>query len=311
MSYFWAESSVPMDVDEDEGYRRAREAQQARAARRAYDRAAQQAQAAQQFREAQRAREEQQAYDRASQQAREAQQGYNRAAQQAREAEQTYDHHTEGSWYRTKTSYFNHRAGSSFPSSAHGNPAFFEHDSTFFKDGSFFDNGPFFRDGTFFNDGPFFRGGTFESRTSERENQERQRAQDSTRKEEERMHNMNRWEYIKTWWAKDRQVYGSAFDDFSASASAFIADNTRPFPKIRRYGCQRANCVKGEVLGVCHHDVEVTLRGSGCFDEKMVKKERLKWHPDRWTGKGELQKMSNELFQLIQRIIDGDGDVVA
>ncbi|ESZ96896.1 hypothetical protein SBOR_2690 [Sclerotinia borealis F-4128] len=140
----------------------------------------------------------------------------------------------------------------------------------------------------------------------ERRRESRREAEKAAAKESKRLADMNQWDYAKMWQRRDREAYGSAFDDFSTSAADFIKDNTKPFPKLKKHGCERNNCVNGNVLGVCHHEVEATLRGSGCFDEKSVKKERLRWHPDRWTGKGQLQVMSNELFQLIQRIVDGD-----
>lgn len=142
----------------------------------------------------------------------------------------------------------------------------------------------------------------------ERIHEERREARYSARKEQTSLDKLSRWEYAALWKVQDRSAYGTAFDDFSTSAAAFIRDNTKEFPRLKKHGCERHNCVKGELLGVCHHEVEATLRGSGCFDEKTVKKERLRWHPDRWTGKGELQKKSNELFQLIQRVIDGDAN---
>ncbi|KAJ8065177.1 hypothetical protein OCU04_005889 [Sclerotinia nivalis] len=140
----------------------------------------------------------------------------------------------------------------------------------------------------------------------ERRQKARREAGDAFRKEKRRLDNMDQWEYAKLWGNKDREAHGAAFDDFASSAADFIKDNTKEFPRLKKHGCARQNCVKGELLGVCHHELEATLRGSGCFDEKMIKKERLRWHPDRWTGKGKLQEKSNELFQLIQRIIDGD-----
>ncbi|CAD6442681.1 82c5e64f-9d13-41e3-acf4-3cc3e056ca3a [Sclerotinia trifoliorum] len=140
----------------------------------------------------------------------------------------------------------------------------------------------------------------------ERRQKARQEAEDAARKEKKSLDDMDKWEYVILWGNKDRKAHGQAFDDFASSANEFIRDNTKGFPRLKKHGCERQNCVKGNILGVCHHEVELTLRGSGCFDEKMIKKERLRWHPDRWTGKGELQEKSNELFQLIQRIIDGD-----
>ncbi|TGO35438.1 hypothetical protein BHYA_0158g00200 [Botrytis hyacinthi] len=134
----------------------------------------------------------------------------------------------------------------------------------------------------------------------------RRAAEEEARKEKKHFESMSQWEYAKQWGTSDRAAYGKAFDDFSASAAAFIKDNAQGFPHLKKHGCARNNCVRGEILGVCHHEVEMTLRGSGVFDEKVMKKERLRWHPDRWTGKGDLQIKANEFFQLIQRIIDGD-----
>ncbi|TEY84083.1 hypothetical protein BOTCAL_0021g00040 [Botryotinia calthae] len=139
-----------------------------------------------------------------------------------------------------------------------------------------------------------------------RRQEARRAAEEEARKEKKHFENMTPWAYAKQWSESDRAAYGNAFDDFSASATAFIKDNTQEFPRLKKYGFARHNCVRGEILGICHHEVELTLRGSGAFDEKMMKKERLRWHPDRWTGKGDLQTKANELFQLIQRIIDGD-----
>ncbi|KAI9645872.1 tetrahydrofolate synthase [Ciborinia camelliae] len=149
-----------------------------------------------------------------------------------------------------------------------------------------------------------------EQKAAERERRQeaRREAEEVAREEQKRFASLDRWAYIQLWRAQDRAAHGAAFDDFAATAADFIQDNGKEFPRLAKHGCDRANCVTGELLGVCHHEVEVTLRGSGCLDEKMVKKERLRWHPDRWTGKGELQRKSNELFQLIQRIIDGDAN---
>lgn len=134
----------------------------------------------------------------------------------------------------------------------------------------------------------------------------RREQRQEVRREQERLKHMDRWTYLKLWHAVDREAYGTAYDRFSASAAAFLADHTKEFPHLKSHGCERKNCVKGTLLQVCHHEVEVTLRGSGCLDEKMIKRERLRWHPDRWVGKGEVQVKCNELFQLIQRIVDGD-----
>jgi hypothetical protein len=46
--------------------------------------------------------------------------------------------------------------------------------------------------------------------------------------------------------------------------------------------------------------------GSGYYSKDWLKKERLKWHPDKFHGMGEIQDMAAEMFVLNQRLIDGD-----
>ncbi|KAB8296793.1 hypothetical protein EYC80_002210 [Monilinia laxa] len=140
---------------------------------------------------------------------------------------------------------------------------------------------------------------------AEKKADRRKKRQDTCREQSSLKH-IDRWAYLKMWQAADRAAYGTAYDEFSASAEVFFADHTKGFPRLKKHGCKRKNCVKATLLGVCHHEIEATLRGSGRMDEKMIKKERLRWHPDRWVGKQEVQVKCNELFQLIQRIVDGD-----
>jgi hypothetical protein len=47
------------------------------------------------------------------------------------------------------------------------------------------------------------------------------------------------------------------------------------------------------------------MLGSGCYSRDWLKKERLKWHPDKFHGMEETQDMAAEMFLLIHRLIDG------
>jgi hypothetical protein len=93
----------------------------------------------------------------------------------------------------------------------------------------------------------------------------------------------------------------------------FLDDETGkvpfPIPWKGKEGCKKGGCVRGELMGVCCHDVERVLReGAGVvYDEGYLRKERLRWHPDRFTGRGDVQVMAQEMFQMIQRLIDGPG----
>ncbi|RAL59775.1 hypothetical protein DID88_000404 [Monilinia fructigena] len=78
-------------------------------------------------------------------------------------------------------------------------------------------------------------------------------------KEKASLDHMDRSKYLKIWQAADRAAYGTAYDEFSTSAEAFLADHTKAFPQLKKHGCERKNCVKATLLGVCHHEVEAIL----------------------------------------------------
>lgn len=96
------------------------------------------------------------------------------------------------------------------------------------------------------------------------------------------------------------------FERWSQSCANFFSGSVQTFPQLPSYGCERNPCVRGERLGVCHHDMEQTMLGSGCYSRDWLKKESLKWHPDKFHGMGQTQDMAAQMFVLIQRLIDGD-----
>lgn len=63
---------------------------------------------------------------------------------------------------------------------------------------------------------------------------------------------------------------------------------------------EKRGCIKGKNLGVCVHDIGKVLKGSGMFDTEgwmaWLKRERLRWHPDKFVGRGEVQEMAAEIF---------------
>ena len=96
--------------------------------------------------------------------------------------------------------------------------------------------------------------------------------------------------------------------DWHRVAQKFLDDETGtvPFPKPFTLGCTRADpCVRGEMLNICHHDVEHVLKQVEDYGDAYLKKERLRWHPDKFSGRGNVQVMAQEMFQMIQRLIDG------
>lgn len=60
----------------------------------------------------------------------------------------------------------------------------------------------------------------------------------------------------------------------------------------------------GEKLGICNHQLSKLLMGSGEYELGWLKKERLRWHPDKFPGRGPVQGLAKEMFQLPQKLID-------
>lgn len=103
-----------------------------------------------------------------------------------------------------------------------------------------------------------------------------------------------------------------AYIYWSQACVKFFIDttNTTPFPRLRvkEGGCVgRRGCIKGKKLDVCVHGVERVLKGSGMFGTEAwmtwLKRERVRWHPDKFVGRGEVQDMAAEMFQLVQAVV--------
>lgn len=83
-----------------------------------------------------------------------------------------------------------------------------------------------------------------------------------------------------------------------------------PFIKNVECGYGSSDCVKGEKLKICHHDVMRVMKGSKVHIEgdlwvQRLKNERLRWHPDKFSqamGK-KFENEAKEMFQMIQRIL--------
>lgn len=68
-----------------------------------------------------------------------------------------------------------------------------------------------------------------------------------------------------------------------------VPGQLRSFPSISDYIdlCTRSECRStkddGNLTGVCYHDLEGLLRGSGRYSYAWLKEERNIWHPDRFS----------------------------
>jgi len=78
--------------------------------------------------------------------------------------------------------------------------------------------------------------------------------------------------------------------------------------------CREYTCVKGEWLGICRHELLTLFRGNGKFGLNWLRKELLRWEPDRFAGnigRGEDKKgareMAGQIYKLVQKLIDDYG----
>lgn len=64
--------------------------------------------------------------------------------------------------------------------------------------------------------------------------------------------------------------------------------------------------MKGERLGFCNHQLKEFLMGSGVYDTARLKKEKVRWHPDKFPGRDAVGALAQELFQMLQMLIDSE-----
>lgn len=97
------------------------------------------------------------------------------------------------------------------------------------------------------------------------------------------------------------------YEELHRARESFHADPARnPFLKPKSFGsCNKPNCIKAEKLGCRHHDLERILIGSRKYSEAWLKKRRILWHPDKFSGKGEGPVLADAIFKMIQTLIEG------
>ncbi|KAH9223885.1 hypothetical protein DL95DRAFT_452869 [Leptodontidium sp. 2 PMI_412] len=112
------------------------------------------------------------------------------------------------------------------------------------------------------------------------------------------------------------------YANWSRVCDKFFSDKTgmtsfpNPAPFLPRGAkCKEKRCVRGELLGVCHHELQTLFKGNGTFGLAWLKRERLRWHPDRFAGrigrgedKREAREFAGEMFRLVQILVDGYGE---
>lgn len=104
--------------------------------------------------------------------------------------------------------------------------------------------------------------------------------------------------------------FSATFAQWTTSVDLFLAADppiTDPakFPRPGRRGatCTARRCMRGEKLGVCVHQVEAVFRQNGQYSRDWLKRERLRWHPDKFSARPEIAALAQELFQMFQHLI--------
>ncbi|KAF2707959.1 hypothetical protein K504DRAFT_383596 [Pleomassaria siparia CBS 279.74] len=108
-----------------------------------------------------------------------------------------------------------------------------------------------------------------------------------------------------------------AYELFQVETEALLIPGTlRVFPVLSRYMnvCAEVGCklVKQDAggIGICAHDLERLLRGSGTYTVDFLKVQRNIWHPDKFarfchpTSREVLQTKAGSLFVLFGILID-------
>ena len=92
-----------------------------------------------------------------------------------------------------------------------------------------------------------------------------------------------------------------------------VPGQLREFPPLQEHmsSCSIAACLRGGTqLGICVHDLQTLLEGSGCYSYEWLKEERIVWHPDKFARychpdhKERLKASAQEVFVLYGVLMD-------
>lgn len=109
---------------------------------------------------------------------------------------------------------------------------------------------------------------------------------------------------------------GRTYAQFQADMRTLLVPNQlRTFPSLREYmlDCTNAACEQRKStsqLGICVHDLQTLLEGSGRYCYEWLKEERIVWHPDKFARychtdhKEELKTYAQEMFVLYGVLMD-------
>ncbi|KAG9235363.1 hypothetical protein BJ875DRAFT_483312 [Amylocarpus encephaloides] len=104
------------------------------------------------------------------------------------------------------------------------------------------------------------------------------------------------------------QAWHQSCEKFFSVNSTLPANNTFPKPPTLKTTCRKKICVRSERLSACCCTLRVLFKSKGMSSVDW-KKERLRWHPDRFSKLGtdeEVVVCAKEMFQLFQGIVGGE-----
>lgn len=119
--------------------------------------------------------------------------------------------------------------------------------------------------------------------------------------------------------AAKKEIFDKWFNTIEARlpASHISATNFPYLPKEIDI-CDEPDCVarksRKEAVGACQHDLEMLLRVSGKYSERWLRKQRERWHSDKFVGKTKssggapemLNRKANEMFSLFTELIEAE-----
>jgi methylenetetrahydrofolate dehydrogenase (NADP+)/methenyltetrahydrofolate cyclohydrolase/formyltetrahydrofolate synthetase len=120
----------------------------------------------------------------------------------------------------------------------------------------------------------------------------------------------------------NRKIYQNskaAYEQFSNKVQGMLVPGQlRVFPSITKYidKCTLAGCrlIKegGGLTGTCIHDLQILLRGSGCYSYAWLKEQRNIWHPDRFARfcqpdhAGQLKIKAEQMFVFYSLLMQSE-----
>lgn len=112
--------------------------------------------------------------------------------------------------------------------------------------------------------------------------------------------------YAYTQWAAQCDIYFT-----STALRTSFKHPPQSMCKCREVACLTYKEAENS-LGACKHDMEALFRGSDCYSLAWLRKERLRWHPDKFVTrcdsiyKQELLKKATQMYAIYEELIQDE-----